>query len=195
VLFDEIEKAHSDVFNLLLQILEDGTLTDSQGRRVDFSNSIIIMTSNIGSQDADRHKILGFSETVSEYEAKVKESEMLSALRQRFRPEFLNRIDDILFFDPLGRDTLERIAKNMLLEIEERGKRIGVALTFSSEIPRLLVRKSFSSAYGARPLRRAIIRLIEDPLSMALLEKQFQKGDCIDVSVNAEDRIILNKKP
>ena len=186
VLFDEIEKAHSDVFNIFLQILEDGMLTDAQGRRVDFSNSVIIMTSNIGSHDAERRKILGFSDSATEFEAKARETEMLSALRQRFRPEFLNRIDDIIFFDPLNATSLEHIARHMLEEIVKRASAIGISLVFDESIPRFLVQKSFSSTYGARPLRRAIIRLIEDPLSTALLEKRFQKGDSVCLSVSPD---------
>lgn len=186
VLFDEIEKAHADVFNLFLQILEDGILTDSQGRRVDFSNTIIIMTSNIGTQDAERRKILGFSDSATEYEKKARESEMLSALRERFRPEFLNRIDDIIFFDPLNISSMEHIASHMLSEIQKRAQFIGISLFFEANVPRFLAQKGFSSTYGARPLRRAIIRLIEDPLSTALLEKQFQKGDSVWVCVHPD---------
>ena len=194
VLFDEIEKAHPDVFNVLLQVLEDGILTDSQGRRVDFANSVIIMTSNVGSQDAERRKILGFSDQTTEYEKKARETEMLSALRERFRPEFLNRIDDIIFFDPLDVSALEKIADIMLLEISRRADSIGITLRFDPSVSRFLVEKGFSAAYGARPLRRAIIRLIEDPLSTALLEKRFQRGDTVQASVNQEGDTVQFKK-
>ncbi|MBQ9783258.1 MAG: ATP-dependent Clp protease ATP-binding subunit, partial [Clostridia bacterium] len=155
VLFDEIEKAHPDVFNLLLQILEDGSLTDSQGRRANFTNTVIIMTSNLGAADAERRKILGFSESGSEYEKKAQEAEMLSALRAKFRPEFLNRVDDIILFEPLGKPELEQIARQMLAQVASRGEALGISLHFEENVARFLSEKSYSSAYGARPLRRA----------------------------------------
>ncbi len=179
ILFDEIEKAHPDVFNILLQVLEDGTLTDSRGRRVNFANTVIIMTSNIGAKDGDRRKILGFAESGNEYERKTREMEMLSALRAEFRPEFLNRVDDMIVFEPLGREELTCIAENMLCEISKRAMELGITLLFDPSVAEHLSEESFSTAYGARPLRRAVTRLVEDPLSVALLEKRIAAGDTV----------------
>ncbi len=192
VLFDELEKAHSDVFNLLLQILEDGTLTDSQGRRVDFSNAVIIMTSNAGADEAERHRILGFSESGSDGETKAQEAQLLCALKEKFRPEFLNRVDDIVLFRSLSIKDLEQIANNLLGELAERAKNLGITLQIDSSVPAFLAKKNFSAAYGARPLRRAVVRLLEDPLSTELLEKRIVSGDCICVTVS-EDTILFEK--
>ncbi len=194
LLLDEIEKAHPDVFNLLLQVLEDGTLTDSQGRRINCSNTIVIMTSNLGSDQEEQRKILGFSdparaEGVGRHE---RESDMLSALKKRFPPEFLNRVDDIIVFHPLGKAELARIAERLLHEIAKRAEVLGIELTYEETLPAFLAEKSFSAAYGARPLRRAVIRLLEDPLSLALLEQKIQAGNRI-VALPAEDKIELKK--
>jgi len=181
VLLDEIEKAHPDVFHLLLQILEDGILNDSSGRRIDFSNTVIILTSNLGAEDLS-HKILGFSEG-GKNDAARHEEQMLSALRERFRPEFLGRLDDVIVFSPLSRDDLTRIAEQMLDGIAARAKEIGILLERSPEVAGLLVERSEHSGYGARPLRRALVRLVEDPLSTKLLEGSFRHGDRVLVSV------------
>ncbi len=191
VLFDEIEKAHPDIFNLLLQVLEDGCLTDSQGRRVDFSNTVIIMTSNVGTEDGTHHKIMGFADSQNIYERKTQEAEMLSALRTRFRPEFLNRIDDIILFDPLSREHLEQIAANMLQDIKKRADAIGISLRFDESVPKFLTEKSYSVSFGARPLRRAMIHLIEDPLSEELLAERIQKGDCVLATAKGSDKILF----
>lgn len=174
VLLDEIEKAHPDVFNLLLQMLEDGTLTDSRGRRIDCSNTVIIMTSNLGSRGRSEGRILGFSDGGNAYEQKARETEMLSALKREFRPEFLNRVDDIVCFNPLTKEDLTKIGERMLEEICQRAKEIGITLRFDDSVAPHLAEKSFSSAYGARPLRRAVTHLVEDPLSTALLRKEIQ---------------------
>ena len=194
VLFDELEKAHRDVFHLLLQILEDGTLTDSQGRRVDFSNAVIIMTSNAGTDEAERHRILGFSENEREEETKMQEAQLLSALKEKFRPEFLNRVDDIILFRSLSIKDLEKIADNLLDELAERATNLGITLQIDPAVPTLLASNNFSTVYGARPLRRAIVRLLEDPLSTELLEKRIVSGDHIRVMVN-EDTIVFEQIP
>ncbi|MBQ8331043.1 MAG: ATP-dependent Clp protease ATP-binding subunit [Clostridia bacterium] len=186
VLFDEIEKAHSDVFNILLQVLEDGTLTDSRGRRVDCSNTVIIMTSNVGAKTREQTRILGFAEEGNAYEQKARETEMLSALKREFRPEFLNRVDDIVCFNPLSMEDLTRIGGNLLEEICRRAKTLGLDLRFDPSVAEFLARKSFSAAYGARPLRRAVTHLVEDPLSSALLRKEFRMGQKIRATVQNE---------
>ena len=191
VLFDEIEKAHPDVFHLLLQVLEDGVLSDSQGRQIDFANTVLILTSNLGSEDAS-HKILGFS-LGCEDDVRRREAQMLDALKERFRPEFLGRLDDVILFSPLGKETLCRIAESMLEEIRLRAKEIGVSLSFSSEVARHIVAQIDRSDDGARPLRRAVTQRIEDPLSTKLLEEDFGKGDRVLVSIEG-DKVIFTKE-
>ncbi len=194
LLLDEIEKAHPDVFNLLLQVLEDGTLTDSQGRRINCSNTIVIMTSNLGSDGEEQRKILGFSDPAGADGSRrhERESDMLAALKKRFPPEFLNRLDEIIVFQALGKAELSRIAERMLDEIATRAADLGIELTFDDTLPSYLAQKSFSMSYGARPLRRTVIRLLEDPLSLALLESRIGHGDRI-LALPAGDNIELKK--
>ena len=179
VLFDEIEKAHPDVFNMLLQILEDGILTDSQGRRVDFKNCIIIMTSNVGAKMIAQSGAgtLGFapqsSETVSE--KKIREA-VMGELKNVFRPEFLNRVDDIIVFHQLGKDDINEIAKRMLSVLTKRVGELEIGLEFSSEAVEEIGKAGFDPVYGARPLRRAIQQQIEDKLSEEMLEGKLVSG-------------------
>ena len=193
VLFDEIEKAHGDVFNLLLQILEDGRLTDSQGRCADFCNSIIIMTSNLGSQEG--RSAVGFTsgedeDTESAY-ARQK-SDSLRALRSRFRPEFLNRVDEIVVFRELQKDDIEEIATTMLNDIAERAKSLDIRLSFDRTVVDLLSKKSCSRESGARLLRRNLTRMVEDPLSEEFLCGKVKRGNDIRASVE-EEHIIFSK--
>ncbi len=179
VLFDEIEKAHPDVFNMLLQILEDGILTDSQGRRVDFKNCIIIMTSNVGAKMIAQSGVgtLGFapqsSETMSE--KKIREA-VMGELKNVFRPEFLNRVDDIIVFHQLGKDDINEIAKRMLAVLSKRVKELEIGLEFSAEAVEAIGKAGFDPVYGARPLRRAIQQQIEDKLSEEMLEGRLTAG-------------------
>lgn len=172
VLFDEIEKAHPDVFNMLLQILEDGILTDSQGRRVDFKNSIIIMTSNIGAKlITDKTGGLGFSGKENEamdYE-KIKEK-VMGELKRCFKPEFINRVDDIIVFHQLTQENIEEIAKRMLATLSERVRGLGIELSFDDEVVVKIAKAGFDPIYGARPLRRAVRSQIEDLLSEKMLD-------------------------
>jgi ATP-dependent Clp protease ATP-binding subunit ClpC len=177
LLFDEIEKAHPDIFNLLLQILEDGVLTDSEGRRVTFGNTVIIMTSNLGANKGVSSRILGFA---SESEAAARndtQERMKDALREQFRPEFLNRVDEIIIFNPLSREDLSRIAEIMLNDVSERAKGLGITLSFDPSVTELLIKKGDHVEYGARPLRRAVVREVEDQLSTALLDGQLRSGE------------------
>ncbi|MGM9682034.1 MAG: ATP-dependent Clp protease ATP-binding subunit [Eubacteriales bacterium] len=192
VLFDELEKAHPDVCNLLLQILEDGTLTDSQGRKVDFRNTIIIMTSNVGASSAEATKALGFSRPSAEEEIKLEEKRMLSALRAEFKPEFLNRVDDIIVFGPLTRDDIKKIASIMLDDVKKRAIALGINVTFDESAVELLAEKGYNASYGARPLRRAVTNLVEDPLSSQLLDGIFSFGDRIKASAQ-DGQIVFNK--
>ena len=175
VLFDEIEKAHPDVFNMLLQILEDGRLTDSQGRTVDFKNTIIIMTSNVGARRiSERQSALGFngSEADSGEKINIREA-VMSELKQVFRPEFLNRVDDIIVFNKLTKDEIKEIAGKMLETLTKRLDTLGVKVTFTDRAVEKIADEGFDDTYGARPLRRAIVTHIEDALSERMLEADF----------------------
>jgi len=177
VLFDEIEKAHPDVFNVLLQILDEGRLTDGKGRRVDFRNTVIIMTSNVGSSAIF---------DLIEKEPKKAREEAMAALREIFRPEFLNRVDDIVLFSPLGKDQIEHIID---LQLQHLVKRLGerqITLRLSSAAKALLFREGYDPAYGARPMKRAIQRLIQDPLALKLLDGEIHPGDTLRVDVDTK---------
>lgn len=181
VLFDEIEKAHPDVFHLLLQILEDGTLTDARGRRVDFSNTVIIMTSNIGATEILEPRRLGFaaaSDTAAEYE-RMKDS-VRQALERTFRPEFLNRIDEIITFTRLTEEDLTAIAARMLAEVTKRIASLGIGVKFSGKVAEHLARAGADPRYGARPLRRTFVRLVEDSFSEELLSGRIVPGDLVE---------------
>ena len=193
VLFDEIEKAHPDVFNLLLQVLEDGILTDSHGRTVDFKNTVIIMTSNLGSGQLIEPKRLGFNNEKTEEEEQIKtEKAVFEALKGHFRPEFLNRVDEIVVFRKLSDEDIKKIATLMLGQINERIKNLGIDLTFSDEVVSHLAKEGFDPVYGARPLRRAMQRQIEDSLSLRLLEGEVQRGDRVEAVL--EDARVVYKK-
>jgi ATP-dependent Clp protease ATP-binding subunit ClpB len=175
VLFDEIEKAHHDVFNVLLQLLDDGRLTDGQGRTVDFRNTLVIMTSNLGSH------------IFQEYERPEKVRPLLmQELRQTLRPEFLNRIDEIVIFHPLGRDELARIVDIQLGLLRRRlaDKRIELEVTDAAKA--LLAREGYDPTFGARPLKRTIQRLVQDPLALKLLEREFSDGDTVVVDAEGD---------
>lgn len=176
VLLDEIEKAHPDVFNLLLQIMEDGRLTDGQGRTVDFRNAVIIMTSNAGAQRLSMSKPLGFAASAAS-ELQGRKEQVLNEIKQVFRPEFLNRVDETLVFNPLGREQLERIADNLLAELNKRMSASGLSVELTPCARRLLLQEGSDSKYGARPLRRALRKLVEDPVSDLFLSGQFHRGD------------------
>lgn len=180
VLFDEIEKAHPDVFNMLLQILEDGRLTDSQGRTVDFKNTIIIMTSNVGARlITEKQSSLGFNsenENAEESEKKDIKELVTSELRKVFRPEFLNRVDDIIVFNKLNKDEIKQIAVKMLKTLENRLDKMNIKISFTDNAISEIADKGFDENYGARPLRRAIQNEIEDPLSEQMLEGKVKDG-------------------
>ena len=178
VLLDEIEKAHPDVFNLLLQIMEDGRLTDGQGRTVDFRNAVLIMTSNAGAQQLANTRPLGFAGNEAG-ERKNRKEQVLAEIKNVFRPEFLNRVDEILVFNSLGRQELELIADNMLRELNQRLTGNGFSIELTAPARELLLKEGSDSKYGARPLRRALRKLVEDPLSDLFLAGKFHSGDKI----------------
>ena len=186
ILFDEIEKAHPDVFNVLLQILEEGRLTDAQGRKVDFKNTIIIMTSNIGARDIVKGKSIGFaveSEQVGlSYE--VLKERVTSELKKVFRPELLNRVDEVIVFHDLTAEEIGQIVDLMMGMLREHLVQHGIGITLAPEARELLTKQGFDPAMGARPLRRAIQRLVEDPLSEQILAGHWKAGDVIEVAVS-----------
>lgn len=190
VLFDEIEKAHPDVFNMLLQILEDGVLTDSKGRKVSFKNSIIIMTSNVGaSKIVDNKQALGFGS--GEGAAKNIEELVMEDLKKTFKPEFLNRIDEIIVFNQLEKQDIEEIARRMLKSLTKRLKDMNIDIQFSDNAISALAEAGFDKVYGARPLRRAIQQKIEDPLSELILEKKISEGGKCTVDYK-DDEFVFN---
>ena len=184
ILFDEVEKAHPDVFNILLQVLDDGRLTDSQGRVVDFKNTVIIMTSNLGS-----HKI---QEMVGESYEDIK-AEVMDSVGQHFRPEFVNRIDEIVVFHPLGMSQMAGIADIQLDRLRQRIQEREMDIELSADAMNKLVAVGYDPVYGARPLKRAIQQEIENPLSLKLLAGDFVAGDIIKVDVGADDKLTFDK--
>jgi len=185
VLFDEIEKAHYEVFNILLQILDEGRITDSFGRQVDFRNTILIMTSNIGTKELKKTKI-GFQgkERILDYEES--KEVLLEEVKKVFRPEFLNRVDDIVVFRALGKKEMEKIVEILFEELRERIKEKGIDIILDASAKELLIEEGFDPNYGARPLKRAMERIIEDPLSEKILELEIKKGVAL--------RIVRGKK-
>ena len=175
VLFDEIEKAHPDVFNVLLQVLDDGRLTDGQGRTVDFKNTVIVMTSNIGSQL--------IQSMADKKQAEIKEA-VFEQLKNHFRPEFLNRIDEIVVFHGLGKDNIANIAKILLKNLSERLARVDMQLEVSDAALSKLAEVGFDPIFGARPLKRAIQQHIENPVSKMILEGKFGPKDVVPVDVD-----------
>ena len=198
VLFDEIEKAHPDVFNLLLQLLEDGRLTDSKGRTVDFKNTLVIMTSNIGSKVIEKgggglgFEFSGESAEDSQY-TRIR-SLVNEELKQYFRPEFLNRLDEIIVFRQLTRDEVKEIAEIMLKEVFGRMGEKGITLTVSEAFKERLVEEGYNPAYGARPLRRAVMRLLEDSLAEEVLTGRIKDGDHAEVDVDETKKVVVRHK-
>ena len=172
VLFDEIEKAHPDVFNVLLQILDDGRLTDSQGRTVDFRNTVLIMTSNLGSTYILEHGTSNWEQV---------ETKVLDLLRQAFKPEFLNRVDDVIIFRPLGQDEITRIVDLQIARVTQLVAERKLTLEVTPAARSLMAAEGYDPVYGARPLKRAIQRLLQNPLAMAVLEGEYVEGDTVRV--------------
>ena len=186
LLFDEIEKAHPDVFNILLQILDDGRLTDSQGRTVNFKNTVIIMTSNIGGSYILEHGTEDWA---------LVETQVTSALRQHFRPEFLNRVDDIIIFKPLGEEQIEHIIGLQLKKLDQllADRKLSIELTPAAK--HQLATEGYDQAFGARPLKRAIQRLVQNPLALLVLEGRFLEGDKIRVDAGPNGELTFLNVP
>ncbi len=190
VLFDEIEKAHPDIMNVLLQILEDGRLTDSQGRTVDFKNTVIIMTSNIGARMITEKKMIGFEDKKEsmngEYE-RVKQ-DVLKEMKKAFKPEFLNRVDEVIVFHKLSKEDLLKITDIMLAKVIKRMEKQGITLEVTEEACRNIVESGADDKYGARPLRRTIQNLVENPVADRILEGSANTKIIVD---SEEGKIIL----
>lgn len=188
VLFDEIEKAHPDVFNILLQILDDGRLTDASGRVVDFRNTVIIMTSNIGARDIVEPKRLGFSAAL-ENEAKDYEDmkkNVMNELKKTFRPEFINRVDELIVFHPLTKENINDIAALMLDEVARRLKNINITMIVDNGVKEFLAEKGYDKVYGARPLRRTIQNLVEDRIAEEMLDGKIKEGDTVKITLQGD---------
>jgi ATP-dependent Clp protease ATP-binding subunit ClpC len=198
VLLDEVEKAHPEVFNLLLQVMEDGHLTDSQGRVVDFRNTIVIMTSNVGVRPIEMDQGLGFRTVKQDFnDPRVYEgmkNRMMEEMKKSFRPEFLNRVDEVIVFHHLTREEILRIADLYLKRVNNQAKELGITVELSDSVKSLLVDKGYDPNMGARPLRRAVQRYIEDPLSEQLLSSTFVSGDTIMADVDVDGNVVFHRK-
>jgi ATP-dependent Clp protease ATP-binding subunit ClpC len=191
ILFDEVEKAHPDIFNLLLQILDDGTLTDAQGRKVDFKNTVIILTSNLGAKSMTEYRPLGFGAAQDE-EARRREisHSIMAELKERFRPEFLNRLDGIILFKPLTRDSLHQITALLLGQACDRLREVGLQVELDPSLIDYLSDVGYDEAYGARPIRRAVTKYVEDEIAARMLSGEVKSGDHIRLLANEHGVII-----
>jgi len=187
ILLDEIEKAHPDVFNLLLQVFEDGRLTDSFARKVDFRNTIVIMTSNVGAELIRKTSAIGFKDQKEEVTYQEMKDRLLEEVKRTFKPEFLNRIDDIIVFRPLLKEDLVKIVEIEINFVAERLAEQNIKLDVSAQAKEFLVEKGFDPVFGARPLKRTIQRFIEDPLASEIISKKFREGQTILVTRKNED--------
>ena len=194
VLFDEIEKAHPDVFNVLLQILEDGHLTDAQGHQVDFKNAVIIMTSNLGTRDIQKGPGIGFATGDEQVTYDRMKDKVMEELKRSFRPEFLNRIDEVIVFHSLTQENVKEIVDLLMKRVREQLKAKDVDIELTDAAKSLLAEKGYDPALGARPLRRTIQRLVEDPLSEKLLWKEFKAGETIMVDA-VDGEIVFESAP
>ena len=186
VLFDEIEKAHPEVWNSLLQILDDGRLTDGQGRVVNFRNTVLIMTSNLGTEFINKSGALGFLQSSADKSERETHDKIQKALKDTFRPEFHNRIDEIITFSSLSREQMQEIVDLQMEEIQERLGEHDLAVELTPEAREWLASEGYDPAFGARPLRRALQKHVESPLSISLLSGEFKTGDTVIVDVDEE---------
>ena len=199
VLLDEIEKAHPEVFNILLQIMDEGRLTDAKGRKVDFRNTIIIMTSNVGADLIRKETMIGYTTGKNapqdaEYQYEKMKDKVLTEMKKLFRPEFLNRIDATIVFRALGREQMREIVDLLLSRTQKQLTEQLLTIEVTDSAKDLLVDKGFDEAFGARPMRRAIQNMIEDPLAEGLLHGRFQPGDTVLIDRQGEDLIMEAKR-
>jgi ATP-dependent Clp protease ATP-binding subunit ClpC len=194
---DEIEKAHPDVFNILLQVLDDGQLTDNLGHKVNFKNTVIIMTSNVGARLISKGKSLGFlieDDAKRDYQS-MKET-VMEEVKRAFNPEFLNRIDDVIFFHALSKEDMKKILELMLARVKDKLKTQGFTINLTDEAKDHLLEKGFDPHYGARPLQRTIQRLVEDTLATEILAKRFSAPSTIYVDFDADEKhLTFNTQP
>jgi len=198
ILFDEIEKAHSETFNILLQILDDGVLTDSKGRKVNFKNTIIIMTSNLGNEVIKQYSI-GFGggenkEQNDKYRQEEMKEKIDKILRDYFKLEFLNRIDEVVVFKNLQKESLEKIIDLELLKVENRLKNKNIAIKISQKVKKHLAEKGYDPAFGARPLKRVIQSIILDELALNIIEGRVKDGDKVLLDIGAKNDILVSVK-
>jgi len=192
ILLDEIEKAHPEVFNILLQILEDGELTDAKGRKVDFKNTIIIMTSNLGTDILNKQAAIGFNNKGDEYEYQKLKDNVMESIKKHFKPEFLNRIDKIIVFEPLSKESIRKIVEIQLLDLKKRLSTLKFSLLAKKEVKDWIAEKGFSPEFGARPIRKVISDYIETPISEGILTEEFLSGDTISIN-KTKDSITVSK--
>ena len=194
ILFDEIEKAHPDIFNVLLQVLDDGHITDAQGRKVDFKNTIIIMTSNAGAQSIVEPKNLGFASAESEKHTYERmKNGVMEEVKRIFKPEFLNRIDDTIVFRALNKDDMKKIVTLMTKSLVKRAKeQLDITLNIRDSVKKYIVDKAYDPKYGARPLRRMIQSKIEDALAEAILAGTIKQGDTVNVGMKKNEVYFSN---
>ncbi len=196
VLFDEIEKAHPDIFNLLLQIMDDGYLTDAQGRRVDFRNTVVIMTSNLGAKSIFGRTPLGFSGSITEGEKTAEVGRRVQEeLKNMFRPEFLNRLDDVILFQPLAREDLRKITSSLLEKSVRRLAAAGITVLPEESATDYLLAKGYDEVYGARPLRRAVTKYVEDAITEKILAGELTSGDCVRLSASGDTLSVTKTEP
>jgi ATP-dependent Clp protease ATP-binding subunit ClpC len=193
ILFDEVEKAHPEVFNVLLQVLDEGQLTDAKGRKINFKNTVIILTSNIGSQFIQKMQTIGFSNNTNEEEYVHTKEKVLESLKDFFRPEFLNRLDEIIVFDILPPIALQEIVKLRVSLVEERLKEKGIKLSVDAKALQYLADKGYDPQYGARPLNRLIQTEILNSVAEMIIGNEVGEGDSIQVSVQ-NGRLAIQKK-
>ena len=191
ILLDEVEKAHSEVFNILLQVLEDGRLTDSKGRVVSFKNTILIMTSNIGSDIIAKEAPLGFIDSGKVSQKEGLRDKVQDALKEKFRPEFINRIDEIVIFDYLGPEEIKQIVDLELKKVQKRLEKKDIKISVSEKAKQLLAEKGFDPSLGARPLKRIIQKLILDPMAFKIVVGEIKDGD--KIQIEAENKEIVLK--
>jgi ATP-dependent Clp protease ATP-binding subunit ClpC len=191
LLFDEIEKAHPEVWNALLQILDDGRMTDGQGNVVDFRNTVLIMTSNLGTEYVRKSGTLGFLQQKADDEERESHDKIEKALKGAFRPEFLNRIDEIIMFSPLSVDDMEYIVDLQMKEVQERLTEHDITVELTDAARKWLAKEGYDPAFGARPLRRAIQKYVESPLSMELLGGKFKDGATVQVDVDEKENKLV----
>jgi ATP-dependent Clp protease ATP-binding subunit ClpC len=191
VLLDEIEKAHPDVFNILLQVLDEGHLTDNYGRVIDFKNTVVIMTSNVGARDITKGKALGFAQPDQQTSFERMSEKVKDEIARVFNPEFLNRVDDTIVFHPLTREHIRMIVDIMFAEVQGRVSDEGFNIVRTAAATGFLVDHGYDEAFGARPLRRAIQRYVEDPLSEKILMGEFSQGEEIQVDVSEDGEKLI----